>query len=457
MIDHKLIAKYDKPLPRYTSYPPATSFHQGYGTEEFRGHVLASNEQEPQGISLYLHIPFCPRLCLYCGCNTLITRQDELIERYLQALKREIRMVAGWIDLSRPLTQIHWGGGTPNALSTEQLGSIMALLNETFHIQSSTEVAIECNPAHLDHDYLEALFQMGFNRISLGIQDFNEEVLKTVHRDVSKLPIEELTQAIKDRGIGVNYDFIYGLPGQTEASFGATIERALELQPDRLVTFSYAHVPWVKPHQSALEKPGLPSADEKLAMFTTAYRIMSESGQYDAIGLDHFSKHGDELSKALRAGQLHRNFQGYCTRETTGQVYAFGMSAISQLYDSYAQNHKNIKQYMEAIEAGLPATEKGYHIAPDELLIKEVITELMCNNRLNWKELADRLQSSPDQLKQSTGYRPEKMQTFVADGLLELSDDELRITESGRFTIRNIVAELDPKLNNGQQRFSKSI
>lgn len=199
MIDHKLIAKYDKPLPRYTSYPPATSFHQGYGTEEFRGHVLASNEQEPQGISLYLHIPFCPRLCLYCGCNTLITRQDELIERYLQALKREIRMVAGWIDLSRPLTQIHWGGGTPNALSTEQLGSIMALLNETFRIQSSTEVAIECNPAHLDHDYLEALFQMGFNRISLGIQDFNEEVLKTVHRDVSKLPIEELTQAIKDQ------------------------------------------------------------------------------------------------------------------------------------------------------------------------------------------------------------------------------------------------------------------
>jgi oxygen-independent coproporphyrinogen III oxidase len=457
MIDKKLIAKYDKPLPRYTSYPPATSFHAAYTGDDYKKSVRLSNQQEPQGISLYLHIPFCPRLCLYCGCTTLITRQDEMIASYLEALKKEITMVAEWLDLSRPVTQIHWGGGTPNALSARQVGDIMALINSTFNIETTTEIAIECNPAHLSLEYLDALFKMGFNRISLGIQDFNEEVLNTVHRDLPSLPVKTLTQYIRRQGAGVNYDFIYGLPGQTEASFAQTIQQALELKPDRLVTFSYAHVPWVKPHQNTLEKAGLPIPEEKLAMFTTAYQMIVDSGDYVAIGLDHFALKQDHLSSALSNHQLHRNFQGYCTRETTGQVYAFGMSAISQLFDSYAQNTKNIKAYIDLINSGQPAIEKGYRLPNNELIIKEVITELMCNNRLDWQEVAQRLQTDVAQLKATTRYSEEKMQPYVADGLLLINNDTLNITESGRFTIRNIVAELDPKLNSDNQRFSKSI
>jgi len=457
MIDKRLIEKYDKPLPRYTSYPPATSFNSEYTGHDYKKSVLLSNNHTPQGISLYLHIPFCPQLCLYCGCTTLISRNDELISEYLEVLKKEIKMVAKWIDLTRPVTQIHWGGGTPNSLSIEQLSDIMTLIDSTFKIETTTEIAIECHPAYLDIEYLDSLFKMGFNRISLGIQDFDQNVLNTVHRSLPALPIETLTKYMRKNGVGVNYDFIYGLPGQTEESFLRTIKKALELKPDRLVTFSYAHVPWVKPHQSTLEKAGLPSASEKLAMFTSAYQMIIDSGDYMAIGLDHFALKNDGLSQALSNHRLHRNFQGYCTRETTGQVYAFGMSAISQLYDSYAQNTKNIKTYIDLINNGKPATEKGYKITNEELIIKEVIIELMCNNRLNWQNIAQRFNISTEQLKKITEYSEEKMQPYVDDNLLVINKDTLNITEIGRFTIRNIVAELDPKLNSGNRRFSKSI
>lgn len=457
MIDNKLIEKYNKALPRYTSYPPATSFHSEFSSDDYIKSVKASNNQGTKNISLYLHIPFCPRLCLYCGCTTLITRKEEMIKSYLEALKKEIVMLSQWIDLSRPVTQIHWGGGTPNALSAEQIGEIMDLISSIFKIEKNCEIAIECNPAHLTLSYLDSLFDMGFNRISLGIQDFNQKVLEAAHRDTSKLPIEELSSYIRNHSAGVNYDFIYGLPHQSPASFSETIKQALALKPDRIVTFSYAHVPWVKSHQSLLEKEGLPGAEEKMAMFKSAYDLITKSGEYDAIGLDHFSRKDDSLSIALRSGKLHRNFQGYCTRETTGQVYAFGMSAISQLYNSYAQNDKNIENYIRMINSGKPATVKGYCISEDEMIIKEVIERLMCNNKLLWSELAEQFETSVGRIKAVCGYSPEKMQQYIGDGLLIMDDNSLNITGPGRFTIRNIVAELDPKLNSGGKQFSKSI
>lgn len=457
MIDNKLIEKYNKALPRYTSYPPATSFHNEFTSDDYIKSIKASNNQGTKNISLYLHIPFCPRLCLYCGCTTLITRKEEMIKSYLEALKKEIGMLSQWIDLSRPVTQIHWGGGTPNALSAEQIGEIMGLISSLFKIEKNCEIAIECNPAHLTLSYLRSLFDMGFNRISLGIQDFNQKVLEAAHRDTSKLPIEELSNYIRMHSAGMNYDFIYGLPHQSPASFSETIKQALALKPDRIVTFSYAHVPWVKPHQSLLEKEGLPGAEEKMAMFKSAYDIITKSGEYDAIGLDHFSRKDDSLSIALCSGKLHRNFQGYCTRETTGQVYAFGMSAISQLYNSYAQNDKNIENYIRMINSGKPATVKGYCISEDEMIIKEVIEGLMCNNKLIWSDLAEQLETSVDRIKAVCGYSPKKMQQYIDDGLLIMDDNSLNITGPGRFTIRNIVAELDPKLNSSDKQFSKSI
>lgn len=457
MINKAIIEKYDQPLPRYTSYPPANYFRTEFTADDYKKGIIASNDKEPQAISLYLHIPFCPKLCLYCGCTTLITKKEELIESYIDAIKQEIKMVSQMIDLSRPVTQIHWGGGTPNALSTKQISGIMTLIHKTFRIGKKTEIAIECNPAYLTTGYVNELMDMGFNRISLGIQDFNADILKNVHRDPSKLPVDELTALIRSHSAGVNFDFIYGLPGQTVASFKDTIAQALAIRPDRLVTFSYAHVPWVKPHQIPLEKLGLPSAADKLSMYEAAHDIITQTSDYQPIGLDHYAIPTDPLSIAINNHMLHRNFQGYCTRETTGQVYAFGMSAISQLNRMYAQNTKNTTEYIDLINKGEFPIERGYNLSPEEHITGEVITELMCNNYLNWEKLAHRLNCSVNEIKTITDYRPEKMQTFIDDDLLIVTDEALTITEAGRFTIRNIVATLDTKLNRTDKRFSKSI
>lgn len=457
MIDKALIKKYDQALPRYTSYPPANYFHTDFTGSDYKNGIIASNDWAPKAISLYLHIPFCPKLCLYCGCNTLITKKEDLIESYIVFIKKEIEMVSKMLNLDRTVTQIHWGGGTPNALTIEQIDDIMSLIHKTFNINQNTEIAIECNPAYLTADYVESLMKMGFNRVSLGIQDFDVNVLKRVNRDPSKLPIEELTEILRKHNAGINLDFIYGLPGQTVKSFTQTIEKAIEIRPDRLVTFSYAHVPWVKPHQTPLESMGLPSPTDKLSMYESAYNLITQNTDYQPIGLDHYALSTDQLSIAIIKGMLHRNFQGYCTRETTGQVYAFGMSAISQLKGIYAQNTKNTKQYMEMVNNEDLPIERGYQLTEEEYAIGEIITELMCNNYLNWESMAIRLNSSVDDLKSITQYNADKMRGFENDGLLIINEDSLTITESGRFTIRNIVSTLDSKLNVGEKRFSKSI
>jgi oxygen-independent coproporphyrinogen III oxidase len=457
MISTTLVEKYNKALPRYTSYPPATSFHTGFGSVDYKEVLIASNNTKPQSISLYVHIPFCPRLCLYCGCTTKITRDQLLIENYLESLHNEIIMVAQWLDLSRPVTQIHFGGGTPNALSIQQVSALMQLIYKTFSVSPTAEIAIECNPAYLTIDYLNGLVDNGFNRVSLGIQDFNPEVLKQIHRDRSLLPVEQLTAFLKSKNIGVNLDFIYGLPLQTVESFTQSIQKAIDLKPDRLVTFSYAHVPWVKSHQSALEKMGLPDAQQKFNMFSSSFQLLTGESNYVPIGLDHFALPDDTLSKALSNQSLHRNFQGYCTLETTGQVYAFGMSAISQMSGAYAQNAKDLKTYMELVNNGQPATERGLHISREEQLVREVITDIMCNNYLSWEKVAARTESSAAQLKEITKFSISKMQNFIDDGLLLVSDNDITITDTGRFTIRNIAAAFDPKLNDSGNCFSNTI
>lgn len=452
-----LINKYNKLIPRYTSYPPATSFHAGFTGSDFEISVKQSNLESPQNISLYIHIPFCPELCLYCGCNTLITQNRDLVEKYITALVKEVKLIARWIDCSRPVSQVHWGGGTPNTLSTTQIAFIMDQLRESFKITPRSEIAIECNPAYLTETYLTELFNIGFNRISYGIQDFSPEVLKMVGRKPSRLPVNFLVQLARNHGTGVNLDFIYGLPGQTTGSFTDNMREAIELNPDRIVTFSYAHVPRVKPHQEILETRGLPSPSSKLEMFLAAFNVLTSDGNYQPIGFDHFALPNDTLSQALNNGTLHRNFQGYCTRQTTGQVYAFGTSAISQLNSAYAQNHKNVKTYIDMINAGMPAIEKGYTMAQDEKYVREIILTLMCNSFINWQELANRLETNPETLKHACRFNPEIMTPFIDDGLVVMNGEEIRITDHGRFVTRNIAAAFDPKLNETQDCFSGSI
>ncbi|MGQ1890449.1 oxygen-independent coproporphyrinogen III oxidase [Thermophagus sp. OGC60D27] len=456
MISQKLLDKYNLPLPRYTSYPPATFFHENFNGHDFIEAIEESNHHQPEAVSLYLHIPFCSKLCFYCGCTTHISRNNDLYDQYIDALIKEIDLIAGRIDSSRPVTQVHWGGGTPNALNIDQVEKIMSAIYRHFKFSQHAEIAMECNPAYLSVQYIERLLKMGFNRISLGIQDFNEKILLTVNRDPSAMPVKDIIDQLHAAGASANLDFIYGLPYQTPDSFRDTIRHAVEAHPDRIVTFSYAHVPWVKSHQKTLEKNGIPGPEDKMQMFWNARQEMINAG-YIPIGMDHFALPDDQLSIALSNKTLHRNFQGYCTKETTGQVYAFGMSAISQLHNAYAQNTKNIPHYIDAVNNGELPIEKGYKTDNTDIAVREVINQIMCNNYLNWNEIANRLNMTSQQLKSVTHFDVDRLQALADDGLVVFNKDEINVSESGRFLIRNIAALFDPKLNTGQKRFSKTI
>ncbi len=456
-IPFELIEKYNIPVPRYTSYPPANFFGADFGTATYLKAVEQSNREKPANISIYIHIPFCTQLCLYCGCNTHITRNMELMHDYMQALKKEFRMIIPLLDRHRKVSQIHWGGGTPNVLPPEYIGEIMALLRSEFQFIDHPEIAVECNPAHLDERYIEKLATFGFNRISLGVQDFREDVLNAVRREVPAVPVAELCAMARSHpGLSVNLDFIYGLPFQSPGSFAETIDRAVEIAPDRLVTFSYAHVPWVKKAQQKLEKYGLPSPGEKVKMFENAWIQMKRAG-YVPIGLDHYARPTDELAKALENRTLHRNFQGYCTRDTTGQVYAFGVTGISQLENVYAQNARTVKDYIQSVQGGQVRIEKGYTLSHIEKMIREIINEIMCNQYLSWKQVADRFGMNPEDVKTLLNFRNEKLDPFRNDGLLDYTNDDLTIYDIGRFFLRNIAAVFDIHIGDLSRKYSKSV
>ena len=456
-IPENLIEKYNVPVPRYTSYPPANFFSTEYTEADYLNAVVLSNEDEPQNISIYIHIPFCSQLCHYCGCNTHITRNEKMKSDYLDALKKEILMLRPLLKANRKVSQVHWGGGTPNSLRVDQIAGIMALLYENFTFTGQPEIAIECNPAHLDHHYVDRLIEMGFNRISLGIQDFSETVLNTVNREIPVIPASAFVQQIQSSGKAkVNLDFIYGLPHQTVGSFTTTMEKAIELQPDRLVTFSYAHIPNIKKSQKILEKAGLVAPNEKLMMFEMTYQLMKDAG-YVPIGLDHFAKEEDELAMAMNNKSLHRNFQGYCTRETTGQVYAFGTTGISQLENSYAQNAKSVGQYTELINKGRFTTEKGYSLTAGQKIIRHVINEVMCNQYLSWPQAAGKYGITADALKDIVNYDESFLREFKEDNLLTFDENEVWVSELGRFFIRNIAAAFDSGLNKSGKTFSKAL
>jgi len=382
MINRDLLEKYNYPVPRYTSYPPANFFTETFGPNDYLKAIDDSNQWNPENISIYIHIPFCLKLCYFCGCNSYALRKEEVVEAYHLALLQEIRMITSRLDKSRKVSQIHYGGGTPNAIPVEYLQEINELLFKTFEFIPQPEIAIEVNPAYLNHEQMSGLKKAGFNRFSIGIQDFDSEVLEAVNREKSVLPIEEIISYLKadSPDMAVNLDFIYGLPKQTAANFSETIKKAIALKPDRLVTFSYAHVPWVSKIQKKLEKEGLPAADEKVKMYEAALKLMTENG-YEAIGMDHYANAGDELTAARKNKQLHRNFQGYCTRRTTGQVYAFGVTGISQLEGVYAQNTKSIDEYIESINAGKLTTIKGYALSKQKVIVTKIIITHMCKKK----------------------------------------------------------------------------
>lgn len=459
MIPRDLLEKYNQSLPRYTSYPPANYFNTDIDSDGYRKLLIDSNSNEMSNISLYIHIPYCHKICFYCGCNSIKYPKQASVSEYIDAVLKEIEMVRSLLDPKRKVSQLHYGGGTPNAIPVEYIEKINALIFKEFDFIENPEIAIECHPAHLTEEYMTRLVKAGFNRFSLGIQDFDAKVLKTANREPSKLPLDIITNYLRelDPKIKINFDFIYGLPHQTAESFTDSIRKAIPFSPDRIVTFSYAHVPWFKKHQLALERAGLPDAESKIQIFESAYKTLLENG-YSDIGMDHYAKGDDELLLALQHNELHRNFQGYCTRRTTGQVYAFGVSSISQLFDSYIQNTKSINEYIETISQGNFPIEKGYRLNFNEIVVRDVINHIMCNRFMLWSEIAGRFNISVEEIKKITVFDPSKLQTLIADELLEIDENGITITSKGRFFIRNIAVMFDPAMAiPSDKKFSKSI
>lgn len=453
---YKLIQKYDKPGPRYTSYPPATFFNSSFGTEEFIKHVKDSNYHQPRKISFYFHVPFCPQLCHFCGCNTDKMRGKSFIDNYIDAIIKEFEYVTQFLDKSRLISQIHWGGGTPNSISMKYIERVMQKINANFGYAPDCEIAMECNPAYLTFPQVDELANMGFNRLSIGIQDFNPEVLNLINRKPSLLNEEELIRYISGKNIQVNLDFVYGLPGQTSQGFANTIDKAIGIAPQRIVTFSYAHVPWVKSAQKILEQYGLPDALQKLTIFETANDLLTKAG-YVSIGLDHFAKPGDELAKALAHHQLHRNFMGYCSRQNTGQVYAFGATSISQLWNSYSQNIKSAEKYMEAVNKNGTAIEKGYSMSKTDLLCNAVIQEIMCNQYVDLEKVASEFSISVMELFETLRFNADDLDTFIVDNLVKFENNVLTISPAGKYFLRNIAMVFDPLLTGKETHFSKTL
>ncbi len=448
-VDLNILKKYDRPGPRYTSYPTAPHFHREFGPLQFYQEIVESNQQpDAPDLSLYFHLPFCRSLCYYCGCNVIITHKPNRIAEYLNYLKKEIRLISRLLNPSRKVVQLHWGGGTPTYLTPEQIRDLFLFIRDHFNFAPEAEISIEIDPRGLDDQHLPTLRELGFNRVSFGVQDFNLRVQEVVNR----IQPEELTRQVvrQSRELGfesINIDLIYGLPYQTVDSYQETVDKIIDISPDRLAVFNYAHVPWLKKHQRVIPEAALPDAGEKLAILKMVIERLTANG-YVYIGMDHFARPEDELAQALKDHTLYRNFQGYTTR-AGAEVYAMGITAISQLYRVYAQNVKTTREYYQMLDAGQIPTVVGYRLNEDDLIRRYVITELMCNSRVIKSEVQARFGIDFDSyFKESL----EALGEFIDDGLLSLQPDRIQIHQAGRLVIRNIAMAFDRYLKDDQKK-----
>lgn len=457
LLTEEFLRRYDVPGPRYTSYPPAPHFRSDFQPGTVETLLEGSNTRGMPELSFYVHVPFCPHQCSYCGCTTEIAKPGSVVLAYFEAVALEMERVLPLLSPDRPVTQIHFGGGTPNAVPFRHLSDILDRIRSRFRFAEGAEIAIECDPNLLTMRKLGELRDIGFNRVSFGLQDFDRAVLEAVNRGFPRIEPADLVAEAHRLGFrGVNLDLIYGLPRQTVESFADSVRRCIEAGPDRVATFSYAHVPWAKEHQKILEERGLPSPETKLAMAVATFNAFLEAG-YRAIGMDHFARPDDDLSLAQEKGLLHRNFQGYCSRRTTGQVVGFGASAIGQFHDGYVQNVKESPRYIDAVLAGGLPVERVYVATPEDRFRRDVINSLMCQGVLDPSVVGAGEGLSADE----TGRRLEsglsRLGPFEEDGLVERSGGIVRVTPRGRLAVRNVAMLFDPLLEAGQARYSRTV
>ncbi len=454
-ISPEFLASYNRPGPRYTSYPTAPVWRDDFGPADLE-QAFEQADLAGSPVSLYMHLPFCESLCLFCACNVVITKDHSVAPPYLATLKREIDYVSRRVSRSRSVVQFHWGGGTPTYLTPAQMEDLFGFAAERFSFAPDAEIGIEVDPRVTSVEHLETLRRLGFNRLSMGIQDFDPEVQEAVKR---VQPLEMTSELIaRSRALGfesLNVDLIYGLPYQTVDRFARTVDEVLALAPDRIALFSYAHVPWIRKQQGSLAA-SLPEGMEKFRIFSAAIQKFLGAG-YQYIGMDHFAKPGDELAVAQRNRTLHRNFQGYTTK-AGADLYGMGVSAISAVGASYAQSYREVPRYTEAVERRGIATMRGYRLSDDDRLRRAVITRLLCHAVIRKGEIAREFGIDFDDY-----FAPElgRLAPFLDDRLAALAGDEIRVTPLGRIFIRNLAMIFDPYLEKQrlaeQPLFSKTL
>ncbi|MFL6549046.1 MAG: oxygen-independent coproporphyrinogen III oxidase [Povalibacter sp.] len=455
LFDSELIRRYDASGPRYTSYPTAAQFHSGFDAQAYRAAALLSNaEQSP--LSIYVHVPFCASPCFYCGCNRVITRDPLHAERYLNALCTEIELQGRLVHTHRRVEQLHFGGGTPTFLSMLQIGRIMRTLRREFVMADDEkhEYSIEIDPRTVDTGTIERLQKLGFNRISLGVQDFDPNVQAAVNRVQSVAQTREIVEQARRSGIQqINFDLIYGLPRQTTATFAVTLDQVIAIRPTRIAAYGYAHLPRIFKAQRQIDAQELPSAAERLALLELTVERLSAAG-YVYIGMDHFALPEDSLTQALTAGSLHRNFQGYSSHADCDLV-GLGVSAIGRIGDAYAQNAKDLRDYYASLEHHQLAIRKGYKLTIDDRIRRDVIQQLMCAGHVDFQQIES------DHCIEFTSYFARELSTLDAmreDGLIASTASDLRVTPRGRFLVRNIAMVFDAHLQMQQASgFSKVI
>ncbi len=457
------LERYNTSGPRYTSYPTAPMWRDDFGAGAFEGAIRRTNQPDaPERslpVSLYVHLPFCESRCLFCGCNVVITQQREQAEKYLGYLFREIEHGASLMAASggeaRPVVQFHWGGGTPTYLSPEQIERLFSFQKARFHLVPDAEIAIEVDPRVTSDEQLVVLRELGFNRISLGVQDFQPTVQEAIHRIQPEAMTAEMVARCRELGYGgINFDLIYGLPHQTEASFDQTLDSVIALDPDRIALYNFAYVPWISPHQKAIPQGTLPTGPVKFRIFSNAIRRLLDAG-YVYVGMDHFAKPTDELYIAQQEGTLHRNFMGYTTKAGC-ELYGFGVSAISGLDAYYAQNEKKLSRYYEAVEAGRLPTMRGYALSRDDQIRRAAILDILCNGRLDLPRLSGQFGIDAHRY---FAQALEQLQPMADDGVLVPDARGFRLTPLGRIFSRNVAMPFDAYLKRDDQKplYSKTL
>jgi oxygen-independent coproporphyrinogen III oxidase len=454
-VGEEFVERYNRPGPRYTSYPTAPVWTDAFGPKQFEAAIEAA-DRKGSPVSLYMHLPFCESLCLFCACNVIIRKDKSGTPPYLAILKKEIDRIAGGISRSRQVTQFHWGGGTPTYLSPEQMEGLFSYTRERFSFAPDAEIGIEVDPRVTTPAHMQSLQKMGFNRLSMGIQDFKEDVQKAINRIQPYETTRDLIALARQLGFeSINVDLIYGLPYQSAESFTHTVEQIVSLSPDRIAMFSYAHVPWLKKQQGSFVGH-LPEGMQKFDIFRNGLLKFLEAG-YLYIGMDHFAKENDELAISQRNRTLHRNFQGYTTK-AGADLYGMGITAISGIQDTYAQNYREMPDWAKAVNEHGLATMRGYQLSEDDVIRREVISRLLCHTVIIKDEISQKFGIDFDEY-----FAPEleHLKAPQEDGLVVVDDKEIRTAWLGRIFIRNLAMVFDPYLERQQLAarplFSKTL